>query len=73
MNGKLQQKVVAISGNSIMLEQDDTYNYLDNNALKNYVTKPEIPPILDDYVFITVDDIDAICGGAIQYAEDVMF
>ena len=73
INGKLQQKVVAISGNSIMLEQDDTYNYLDNNALKNYVTKPEIPPMLDDYVFITVDDIDTICGGAIQYAEDVMF
>lgn len=73
MDGKLQQKVIAISGNSVMLEQDDTYDYLNNtaltNALGNYYTKPEI----DDLVLITVEDIDAICGGAIQYAEDVMF
>lgn len=27
MNGKLQQKIIVIGGSSIMLEQDDTYDY----------------------------------------------
>ena len=37
--------------------------------LSNYYTKPEI----DNLELITVDDIDAICGGSIQYAEEVLF
>lgn len=40
-----------------------------NIDLSNYYTKTET----DNLELITVDDIDAICGGAIQYAEDVMF
>lgn len=34
-----------------------------------YYQKSEI----DSLELITVEDIDAICGGSIQYAEDVMF
>ena len=45
MNNKLQQKIVAISGNSIILEQDDTYDFASKadltNNLKNYFTKTE--------------------------------
>lgn len=39
MNGKLQQKVVAMSGNSIMLEQDDIYNYATVDQLNNTLQK----------------------------------
>ena len=52
MNGKTQQKVVVISGNSIMLEQDDIYDYAQKsdltNTLKNYYTKTEIDDDVDD-------------------------
>jgi hypothetical protein len=44
----------------------------DIDNLKTYVdTKFE--GVTDSLELITVDDIDTICGGAIQYAEDVMF
>jgi hypothetical protein len=54
-----------------------TLTYVDENfALKddvkdlsNYYTKTEI----DDMEFITVADIDAICGTNIQMASEVMF
>lgn len=39
MNNKLQQKVVAIQGNSILLEQDDTYDYATVSSLDNKVDK----------------------------------
>lgn len=42
---------------------------IDNIDLSAYYTKTEI----DNLDLITVEDIDAICGGAISYAEDVMF
>ena len=85
MSGKLQQKVVAISGNGIILEQDDTYDYATTSALaakQNTITGTEGQVVqinssgkatAADLNLITVDDIDNICGGAIQYAEDVMF
>ena len=45
INGKLQQKVIAISGQDIILEQDDIYDYATleelTNSLKNYYTKTE--------------------------------
>ena len=41
----------------------------DKTELNNYYTKTET----DNLELITVADIDAICGGTIQYAEDVMF
>lgn len=30
-------------------------------------------PIASDLDLITTDDIDAICGGSIQYSEEVLF
>ena len=42
---------------------------LDSSTIENYYTKTET----DELELITVDDIDIICGGAISYAEDVMF
>jgi hypothetical protein len=56
---------------------DDTiYHTLDERFIPEtiarasaYYTKSEI----DNLELITVDDIDTICGGSIQYAEDVTF
>ena len=45
MNNKPQQKVVAITGNSIMVDQDDTYTYITatdlTEELDNYYNKVE--------------------------------
>lgn len=45
MNNKPQQKVVVITGNSIMLDQDDIYNYITTTdlteELDNYYSKVE--------------------------------
>lgn len=41
MEGKSQQKVVVINGNSIMLDQDDTYNYATTAQLDNVLVKTE--------------------------------
>ena len=55
MDGKPQQKVVVISGSSIMLDQDDTYNYAtvtqlnnkaDKTALNSYYNKTEVDNLL---------------------------
>ena len=55
MNGEPQQKVVVISGNSIMLDQDDTYKYAtttqlnnkaDKTALNSYYNKTEVDDLL---------------------------
>lgn len=80
MNGKLQQKVVAVSGDSIMLEQDDTYDYVLSktftNTLKNYSTKTDLNNYYtktetENYVdsaieIITLEAIDAICDGTVN-------
>ena len=42
MDNKVQQKVVALSGNSIILEQDDTYDYVTNTKLSDYYNKTEV-------------------------------
>ena len=45
MNNKPQQKVVVITGNSIMMDQDDTYTYITDTdlteELENYYNKVE--------------------------------
>ena len=55
MDGKPQQKVVVISGSSIMLDQDDIYNYAtvtqlndkaDKTALNSYYNKTEVDNLL---------------------------
>lgn len=115
MEGKLHQIIVVISGNSIMLEQDDTYDYATKNEVNAKADKThthteyetvenasskydefsegiaskqdaltgtegqvvqfntEGKPVASDLELITIDDIDAICGGSIQYAEEVLF
>lgn len=42
MDNKVQQKVIALSGNSIILEQDDVYDYVTNTKLSDYYTKTEV-------------------------------
>ena len=55
MDGKPRQKVVVISGSSIMLDQDDTYNYAttaelnnkaDKTSLNSYYNKTEVDNLL---------------------------
>ena len=52
--------------NNLEAEVDDK---ADTSALSDFYTKSEI----DNYELITTDEIDTICGGSVQYAEDVMF
>ena len=46
MEGKPQQKVVVITNNSIMLDQDDTYNYATTTQLNSYYNKTEVDNLL---------------------------
>lgn len=80
MNGKLQQKIIAVSGNTIMLEQDDTYDYVSQttltNTLKNYSTKTDLNGYYtktetENYVnntleSIALEAIDVICDGTVN-------
>lgn len=58
MNNKPQQKVVVITGNSIMLDQDDTYNYVSTTdlteELENYYNKVET----EEYVNTAISNIE---------------
>lgn len=58
----------------------DVYNSLSTKQDKLTGTEGQIvkfnsegKPVATDLELITVDDIDAICGGSIQFAEEVMF
>ena len=72
MEGKPQQKVVVITGDSIMLDQDDTYDYatvaqlnnkVDKTALNNYYNKTEVEDyVAEQMITITNEQIDVICG-----------
>lgn len=74
MQNKIQQRIVVIGGNSIMLEQDDVYDFVTKtdltNTLKNYYNKTETANYVDSRIntmeTITVADIDAICGMTIS-------
>ena len=56
MNNKPQQKVVVITGNSIMMDQDDTYTYISDTdlteELDNYYTKVET----EEYVNTVIEN-----------------
>ena len=52
------------------LTGDTTYHTLDERFIPETIARKSDINTLE---LITVEDIDAICGGAIQYAEDVMF
>lgn len=116
MDNKLQQQIIAVSNDSIMLEQDNEYDYaIKNHTHDEYANKTHTHteyettenatlkydelseniaskqnaltgtegqvvqfnadgnPIASDLELITADDIHAICGGSIQYAEEVRF
>ena len=52
MNNKPQQKVVVITGNSIMIDQDDIYNYVTdtdlNESLEDYYNKLETDTLINE-------------------------
>ena len=54
MNNKPQQKVVVITGNSIMIDQDDIYNYVTdtnlNESLEDYYNKLETDILINDAI-----------------------
>lgn len=62
MNGKPQQKIVVVGGDSIMLEQDETYDFANKtditNSLKQYYTKTET----ETYVSNAISNIDVDIG-----------
>ena len=64
VNSKFEEVDAIISA-----MEESINSKVDSAALSNYYAKTEI----DSLELITVDDIDTICGGTIQYAEDVMF
>lgn len=54
MNNKPQQKVVVITGNNIMIDQDDIYNYVTdtdlNESLEDYYNKLETDTLINDAI-----------------------
>ena len=54
MNNKPQQKVVVITGNSVMIDQDDIYNYVTdtdlNESLEDYYNKLETDTLINDAI-----------------------
>ena len=58
MNNKPQQKVVVITGDSIMMDQDDTYTYISNTdlteELENYYNKVET----EEYINTAISNIE---------------
>ena len=50
-------------------------NKVIKTAIANNLTeaKAYVDAEIEDLELISIEDIDAICGGSIQYAEDVMF
>lgn len=86
MNNVLTIKYIVVGTNGdIMMSDNNTYNLAykeDLNAKQDTLTGTEGQvvqidssgkAIASELKLITVDEIDAICGGAISYAEDVMF
>lgn len=74
MNNKVQQKVVAISGDTIMLEQDDIYDYATKDSLKNYYLKTEVDKKIADLVNSAPETLDTIgeLAAAFQENEEVV-
>ena len=60
MSNKLQQKVIAISGDSIILDQDDTYDYATNSKFNNYYTKTEADKKIADLVNSAPETLDTL-------------
>lgn len=81
----LNVKYVVVGGSSIMMADTNKFNVAyksDLNAKQDALagTEGQVVQInasgkaaAADLNLITVDDIDTICGGAIEYAEEVMF
>lgn len=81
----LNAKYVVTSGNSVMMADTKKYNVAyktDLDKKQNVLTGTEGQvvqinasgkAVSADLNLITVEDIDLICGGTIQYAEEVLF
>ena len=70
INNKIQQKVVAISGNDIILEQDDIYDFATKDGLKNYYLKTEIDKKLADLVDGAPETLDTLGKLAAAFKEN---
>ena len=74
MQNKLQQKVIALSGNSIILEQDDTYDFAAKSDLNLYCLKTEVDKKIADLVNSAPETLDTLgeLATALQENEDVV-
>ena len=85
IGGEWNIKTCAIVGTSVMENVTEKYNYATKDSVdskQDTITGTEGQVIqidatgkavASDLDLITVEDVDAICGGAISYADDVMF
>ena len=74
MEGKPQQKVVVISGNSVMLDQDDTYDIAVKSDLNSYSLKTEVDKKIADLVDSAPETLDTLgeVATALQENEEVV-
>ena len=70
MNNKVQQKVVAISGDSIMLEQDDTYDYAKKSDLNSYYKKTEVDTAIAQAIADKANTSDVLVKAAQTLTDD---
>lgn len=74
MQNKLQQKVLALSGDSIILEQDDTYDFAVKSDLNRYYLKTEVDKKIADLVNSAPETLDTLgeLATALQENEEVV-
>ena len=59
-NNKLQQKIVALSGYDVILEQGDIYDYATKDSLKNYCLKTEVDTKIANLVNSAPETLDTL-------------
>ena len=64
MDGKLQQKIIVISGNSIIIEQDDTYDFVTKVKLDDEINKlnARIAALEESLMTITSEEAKSLFG-----------
>ena len=72
-NNKVQQKIVALSGYDVIVEQDDTYDYVTKDNLKSYYSKTEVDTKIADLVNSAPETLDTLgeLATALQENEEV--
>lgn len=72
-NWALKTNFIPLNGEIIVYDADETYNFA-RIKIGDGITKVNNLPFEGmDLSFITIDDIDAICGGSIMSANGVSF